>query len=205
MWSVNRTTLREKAGEKVFLLRDGRAASFAQVIAAWRQDAEFRAFFAGELAATDQPEFFWEMPPIRRGQTGIAYEYVTIRSEKLARMAPDAQAFAAEFAGAPEPVVTFRNLGGDALLVVPRPMGEHRCYAHVGEFLRSAPDEQRQELFRVLGHAIADELQRSSEPIWVSTSGLGVSWLHVRLDTHPKYYQYRPYATPPGDPEPPGK
>ena len=29
--------------------------------------------------------------------------------------------------------------------------------------------------------------------LWVSTSGLGVYWLHVRLDSYPKYYQHAPY------------
>lgn len=29
--------------------------------------------------------------------------------------------------------------------------------------------------------------------LWCSTSGLGVYWLHIRLDQYPKYYTYRPY------------
>jgi hypothetical protein len=31
------------------------------------------------------------------------------------------------------------------------------------------------------------------EPRWLSTSGLGVFWLHVRLDQRPKYYAHTPY------------
>jgi len=27
----------------------------------------------------------------------------------------------------------------------------------------------------------------------LSTAGMGVYWLHVRLDTRPKYYQHTPY------------
>ncbi|MDF9799652.1 hypothetical protein OKW21_004915 [Catalinimonas alkaloidigena] len=27
----------------------------------------------------------------------------------------------------------------------------------------------------------------------MSTSGLGVYWLHIRLDSRPKYYQFDPY------------
>jgi hypothetical protein len=30
-------------------------------------------------------------------------------------------------------------------------------------------------------------------PLWISTSGLGVYWLHVRLDARPKYYTYAPF------------
>ena len=31
-------------------------------------------------------------------------------------------------------------------------------------------------------------------PTWVSTAGGGVAWLHVRLDSAPKYYTHRPYT-----------
>ena len=30
--------------------------------------------------------------------------------------------------------------------------------------------------------------------VWMSTSGLGVYWLHVRLDSRPKYYQFAEFA-----------
>ena len=30
-------------------------------------------------------------------------------------------------------------------------------------------------------------------PVWLSTAGGGVAWLHVRLDDRPKYYSYAPY------------
>ncbi len=32
-------------------------------------------------------------------------------------------------------------------------------------------------------------------PLWLSTAGGGVAWLHVRLDSRPKYYGYSPYKT----------
>ena len=32
-----------------------------------------------------------------------------------------------------------------------------------------------------------------TKPVWLSTAGAGVSWLHVRLDDRPKYYGYAPY------------
>ena len=42
---------------------------------------------------------------------------------------------------------------------------------------------------------VAKKVKETMGPanIWLSTSGLGVYWLHVRLDTRPKYYQYAPY------------
>ncbi len=35
---------------------------------------------------------------------------------------------------------------------------------------------------------------KSHGKVWVSTSGDGVSWLHLRIDTRPKYYQHAAYA-----------
>ena len=34
----------------------------------------------------------------------------------------------------------------------------------------------------------------NSRPVWLSTSGMGVPWLHMRLDQVPKYYTYEPFA-----------
>jgi hypothetical protein len=31
------------------------------------------------------------------------------------------------------------------------------------------------------------------QPVWLSTAGAGVAWLHVRLDDRPKYYGHGPY------------
>lgn len=35
--------------------------------------------------------------------------------------------------------------------------------------------------------------QNENRKLWISTSGLGVSWLHVRLDNRPKYYNWEEY------------
>jgi len=196
MWRAQREIIREGWSEKTALLHDGVAASFADVMAAWRNEVEFRDFFIRQLANTAFPAFFWEMPPIRRDTIGRSYEFVTIRSDALARMPLDADAFAAKFGQTADSVITFRNLGGDALLVAPRPVSETASYAHIAGFLRSAPESQQHELFISLATAIDRELQRSPARIWISTSGLGVAWLHVRLDAFPKYYQYTPYAEP---------
>ena len=37
-------------------------------------------------------------------------------------------------------------------------------------------------------------IEAGDMPLWVSTAGLGVSWLHVRLDARPKYYRHDAYT-----------
>ena len=71
-------------------------------------------------------------------------------------------------------------------------------FAHLAAFVRGAPAQQR----HVLWQRVADAMMRrlSGQPVWLSTAGAGVSWLHVRLDDRPKYYsfsEYRRFVTPP--------
>ena len=194
MWSAARTIIREGQSETIALLRDETPASFADVVTAWRDEPEFRDFFIRLLANEPYAAFFWEMPPIRRDTTGRDCKFVIIRSDALARMAPDPDAFAAKFDDATGSIATFRNLGGDALLVAPRPIARSASYAHIAAFLRTAPEAQRHDLFVALARAIDGELQQTPARIWISTSGLGIAWLHIRLDSFPKYYQHRPFA-----------
>jgi hypothetical protein len=107
----------------------------------------------------------------------------------LGNMRPNAEAFRSYFAG--DEIVTFRNLGGDAILVAPSPDESARTYPHLGAFLQQAPAKKIRELWRSVGRAVCDGL--SEQPLWLSTSGLGIAWLHIRLDSFPKYYQHQPY------------
>jgi hypothetical protein len=193
MWSAQHEDV-DPVTEKMRIGCAGRVLCFADVIAGWRDDEHFRAFCIAELAATPFQAFFWEMPPVRQGALDRDYEYVTVRGDSLARMSADGSAFAAQLNATDDTVVCFPNLGSDALLVVPRQDGDARSYAHIGAFIRAAPDEQKHALLRALALSLDRRLDESSDPIWVSTSGLGVPWVHVRLDSFPKYYQYEAYA-----------
>jgi|TARA_B110000114_G_scaffold61516_1_gene65428 hypothetical protein len=61
-------------------------------------------------------------------------------------------------------------------------------------FAKYAPAKLKHDLFVSLANAIDKKLGLDpTNPVWVSTNGGGVSWLHIRLDAKPKYYQYEPY------------
>jgi len=89
-------------------------------------------------------------------------------------------------------VVVFPNLGGDAVLIAPCPRGHVDAYPHLAAFLRQGEKDQIRKLWQVAAETLLDRL--SDTPVWLSTAGIGVAWLHLRLDTRPKYYRYRPYA-----------
>ena len=88
-------------------------------------------------------------------------------------------------------IVSFANLSGDATLIVPSPRTDIDAYGHFAAFVRQAPSSQIDALWRVIGTTVKSMI--GDAPMWLSTAGGGVAWLHIRLDTYPKYYSYSPY------------
>src|SRR5262249_13567392 len=119
------------------------------------------------------------------------FEFVILDSPGLAR-SPDKNAFSEHFGSEVEGgVVEFPNLGKDAIMVVPCPIAVPSAYGHLAAFVRQAPEAQQHALWQLVGSAMQRRL--STKPVWLSTAGAGVSWLHVRLDDRPKYYGHAPY------------
>jgi hypothetical protein len=164
----------------------------AEVLGGWQHDAGFRSWFNALLANAPFTAFRWETPPVTRATLSQAFEFVLLDSPGLGRR-PDPEAFAEHFARAEAGVAIFANLGGDALLIVPCPLVEPLAYGHLAAFVRLAPESQWQALWHAVGEALAHRI--GAKPIWLSTAGAGVSWLHVRLDDSPKYYGFRAYRS----------
>lgn len=195
MWELHSDDLNRGRLRRVGILRDGREASYAEVLEGWRFDAVFRDLFIGLLAEAPHDAYLWETPPVTEATVGRGFEFVLVDSPTLAEMRPDPRSFAAHFdaAGGEAQVVAFPNLGGDALLVAPTPRAASGTYTHLAAFARAAPAEQQHAFWQAVGAQTAARL--SDRPLWLSTNGLGVAWLHARLDSRPKYYSYRPYMT----------
>jgi hypothetical protein len=173
------------------ITRDGTTLRSRDVLDLWQRDAEFRNFFLRTLADAPYEAFRWETPPLARDTLDEPFEFVLLDSPELDRRV-DREAFAEHFGSVSGPsVVSFANLGGDAVLVVPCPRGPDSTYGHLAAFVRNAPLEQKHLLWQRVAEAMESRL--SDRPVWLSTAGAGVSWLHVRLDDRPKYYQHRPY------------
>ena len=176
--------------EHVRIERDSTWLTWCEVIRLWRTSLAFTEWFSRLLAQAPFDALFWETPPLTESRLGDAFEYVTVNSLELAGVEADPRAFASFFDPALD-VVEFGNLGGDAHLIAPCPRGRDQNYAHLAAFVRCATESQNHALWCRLAEAIEKRL--SERPIWCSTSGLGVYWLHLRIDSRPKYYTYRPY------------
>ncbi len=196
MWSSHIDVLKAGRVRKVLILRNSKRLSYAEVVRQWQHDEAFRTFFVGLLAEVPFPAYLWETPPVTATTLDRGFECVMVDSAQLASAYPDPHAFAEHFdaADVDDDIVTFPNLGQDAVLVAPCPRAPVTAYPHLAAFARRAPESQQHALWRRVGAALERRLGR--EPVWLSTSGLGIYWLHVRLDSWPKYYSFRAYRNP---------
>ena len=192
-WQAEIETLKGGRVLRVRIRSGGEPASRAGIIQRWRHDPGFCEAFARLLSEAPFEAYFWETPPVTRETLARPFEFVLVDSPELAGLAADRSAFAGYFDGG-DPraeTVAFPNLGGDAFLVAPTPRADLGVYPHLAAFSRGAPAAQQQALWKAVGRAVDSIL--GDRPLWLSTSGLGVAWLHVRLDTHPKYYTFPDY------------
>jgi hypothetical protein len=191
MFEADHEQLDRGQGLKFLVRRARRPLDYAEVIGLWQRDSRFRSFFISVLSGAPFSAFRWETPPVTASCLNRRFEFVLLDSPGL-DVPADMSAFSTRFADAADlDVITFPNLGHDALLVAPLPRGQQAAYGHLAAFTRSAPRAQNHALWKSVGQSL--ERSVGEEPIWVSTAGGGVAWLHVRLDSWPKYYGYGPY------------
>ncbi len=195
-WTAEIQSLNQGRVVRVRVHRDGSPATYAEVIDGWQKDAGFRAVFVDVLARAPFPGYFWETPPVTRETATRPFEFVMVDGPALALMFPDPDAFARYFeaAGPDADAAAFDNLGGDAFLVTPTPRHAPSVYPQMAAFSRNAPMDQQHAFWQAVGKAMSGRL--ADRPVWLSTSGLGVAWLHARLDTRPKYYTFDAYRLP---------
>ena len=190
MWTARREQLSDDTGMRFALDWNAIPATCSAVIQAWQGDADFRTLFNTLLAEAPFTAFRWETPSVTADTAVRPFEFVLLNSPGLARR-PDPAAFGEHFSKGKADVVAFPNLGGDAVLVVPAPVAPPSAYGHLAAFVRLAPVNQRQAFWQAVGEAMQRRV--GAKPVWLSTAGAGVSWLHVRLDDRPKYYGFGPY------------
>ena len=189
MWKAR--TKRIPSGMQFRVRQDHTPMSFRNVFTLLESSDDFARWYRETLANTAYKAFFWEFPPLTVQTFDSEAEFVLIESVSLARLRPDPAPFQSQFAARwDSDVIVFPNLGGDAVLIVPAPLGPHAVYPHLASFLRSGPEQQICSLLKNTARVVRENL--SHDPRWLSTAGLGVSWLHVRLDTRPKYYNFVP-------------
>jgi hypothetical protein len=208
MWKIERSELSSTTHRYRILTPEATAITYKQAIGLWIDESPdgqmFRLFTSLAIASSPFAAFCWELPPVKgpcsavSGSLDREFEFVLVDSSGLNRP-EDPTAFEDHFSTADgNSFLTFKNLNADATMIVPSPTGIRDLnHCHLASFLRTADQSLTLQLWQTVGQAMHDRLeQRPTENVWLSTSGLGVAWLHVRLDDQPKYYQHADYQQP---------
>ena len=201
MFDTTHEILNEGRIHKYTLTDNGKPIPYSEVLNLWQSDSNFCSLFISLLSESPFSVYRWETPPITKDTVKRQFEFVLVNSLELASN-PDTITFGNYFTtnDVNNGIVVFENLGKNAILVVPSPIDSNAfpggtpfsAYSHLAAFIRYGPDAQKQALWRILGQTVQQQI--SDNPLWVSTAGGGVAWLHVRLDSRPKYYRYKLYT-----------
>lgn len=190
MWRLSETRIGAGMHQWKLTSESCAALSFGEVLRDWAASEPFRRHWLGWLRALPLDACVWECPPVTAANLSRSFECVFLESPSLAGMRPEPEVFAEHFRSE-RSVVTFANLGGDAVLVAPCPADDGRDFSHLAQFVRNAAPEQQDALWQSVGAAMTARVR--TDPVWLSTAGHGVAWLHVRLDSTPKYYRHDAY------------
>lgn len=169
---------------------NGRYLSYSEWIDSMLSSEEEIVTFNQCLADSKFKAFFWEVKPVNLQLMNQEFEFVLVDSISLQRIVSDNSNFKKYFTKN-DMTVNFPNLRGDAELIVPVPIFTETKYVHIAEFVRTAKPKQLVDFWKNVVIAYSNKINDQLK--WLSTSGLGVHWLHVRIDSKPKYYQHLAY------------
>lgn len=186
--------------------KEGKPASIKDFTAAMLGTDAALQTFIDVLRKNPYQAFFFETRPVQASKTSSKdFEFVLVDAPRLHRFAtqkPDPEAFATQFRKCSQPACSFPSLGGDAALVAPKPptgsetASELAAFSHLAVFCREASNDVVSSTWKLAIQVYQHELEKQSgRPLWFSTSGMGVAWLHFRVDQRPKYYTYATYRS----------
>ena len=168
------------------------AMSNRQVMDLLVNSSEFRGVFCSALTRCEYAALAFETPALTKESMNSPFEAVLVKSTELERIRPNWRPFEAHITASKDPnVCWFQSLGKDGTLISPIPR-DGADYAHLMLFMRNAPYSQVDRLWQQVGIETLNRL--SSRPVWLSTAGMGVHWLHMRICDSPKYYKFKPYT-----------
>lgn len=196
---------------------NGRIITYADFINFLKnKDKSFFELFVRTLNSATKVlgAYFWECPPVTKNTLNRPFEFVVTKSEELNNIKQDYSSFQEHLInnskfGLPideVSAVSFPNKNKDAILVIPRLISkkmevdkgkityqEFFDYKNLSEFTKNAPFEQQKKFWKEVAEQLTKSLEESNEPKWLSTHGLGVPYLHVRINNQPKYYSHEEY------------
>jgi len=200
---------------RIQFYKDGRAITWRmslEVLASNTADAnDFRnlhaLIFAGGNELNPFEDYFWECNPVSlHTLDSTVYEFVLIHATLMHEKETNPDAFNDKFVNhmgtldclqfmTPSPPPKGTNL----LAPSRAPGTDLPVYRSMGSFFRGAPEQQLHNMLHLLGSHMPERMRARGDPtlpLWLSTAGYDIAWLHIRLDDKPKYYRFKEYKTP---------
>lgn len=177
---------------KFNIKESGHYLSFDEVLGLLENDESFRTKFVDTLNSVPFKAYNIEFPPIKIENINRSFEFVIVNAPALLSQETNSADFKEHF-NSDELTAVFENLNGDAILISPTPEGD-KDFGHLNNFLKNASAQKIADFLVALAEITESNL-KNEEPVWLNTSGLGVAWLHFRIDDAPKYFQYEPYKS----------
>ncbi|MEM8524631.1 MAG: hypothetical protein AAGG68_08300 [Bacteroidota bacterium] len=164
--------------------------SFRQFIEILKRSSTFRLFFNNLFSQAEFNAFFWEVRPVIKDQLDNDFEFVIIQNTALEHRKSDASNLE-DYLVSDELALGYENLRKDTKYIIPTEKAASEIYNHLANFVRNVPEEQINQFWK----KVAAEYRKSvsEQPVWLSTHGLEARWLHVRIDSKPRYYSYNDY------------
>lgn len=86
-----------------------------------------------------------------------------------------------------EYVISSKNLSNDTILVIPKPK-DNKNFTNLFFFMKNASEIQKKKVWQKVARE-SRKLLKKNDHIWISTHGLAIDYLHIRISTKPKYYE----------------
>lgn len=173
---------------KLIIFKDSKQLKWNEILDLWKHNNAFIDFFVSLLISSNFNNFFWECNSVDlKNLKKKLFECYLIESKHNFGVA-NPSSFK-EYLNTSHTIVSFYNLKKDCLLIVPN-YNDNDCksnYLNIYKFIKFAPRSQIHSLFNQISIHINKEIKKNNK-IWLNTHGLGVPWLHIRLDFNPKYY-----------------
>ena len=158
---------------------------------------EFRENICKIFDNSEYKNVYWEFPGLDKNSFHLNAEFVLISTNPFPQS--DTQTFLEHFNGKQElSIIKFPNLSGDTELITVCPSKTNKtfnnCCSDIMSFIKLAPKIVVHNMLKKIGLEMSNHFN-SSDKKYLSTSGRGVSWLHVRICNYPKYYTFDEYKT----------
>lgn len=147
---------------------------------------DFNQFFINILKPIDF-HYFLEMNGFSLNKEQI-FEFVIIKTDSFNNLITNGSSFEKYLKNKID-AISFTSPSG-TILLIPGMLKDKKTYLDISNFIKYASKSQIVHFFKKVSDLV---LNCQFDKIYVSTHGLDVHYLHLRISETPRYYSYTPY------------